>query len=330
MGKPIVVENKFKLDRGRMDDFFAWAEAREDIRIRKEEAGASWPWTQDELFQKFHFNNVFRDDDWTSRVFRNCFYRGHEEAPREQILLNALLARYFGAVNLPMRVGWLPTWNETVRQEVDLEARNILGRDVWLWTPAYRLAGDRGFGDKIQNVLNVLDNYWNLRGDILAAVFDPSAAMEEEHLTWYAAARELRWVRGLGTRGFMTGQILLDACWTHFWRTDSGGWLPRDFDKWVPLSALARECCNWVCGRDPKDPLKKPENIAILRDIHEDWRQSASFGGSTIRLYDTMFALGNWFRYVRFREGWTKYGRRYFPPGTNKRLDYDKKRGAGR
>lgn len=50
-------------------DFFAFARAREEIRLRKE-AGLPAPWTEDPILRDFYFCNVFREDDRTTRWFR--------------------------------------------------------------------------------------------------------------------------------------------------------------------------------------------------------------------------------------------------------------------
>lgn len=53
-----------------LKDFFAFAEEREAIRQRKE-AGEPWPWTKDEVLQRAFFCNIYREDDKTTKWFRN-------------------------------------------------------------------------------------------------------------------------------------------------------------------------------------------------------------------------------------------------------------------
>ena len=48
--------------------FFEWCIEREKIRCKRE-AGEAPPWTQDVVFQRGRFLNVFREDDNGNNVF---------------------------------------------------------------------------------------------------------------------------------------------------------------------------------------------------------------------------------------------------------------------
>lgn len=51
------------------DKFFATARERYKIKLKRD-AGEPWPWTQDTHFQTWSFTNVHREDDKTTRWFR--------------------------------------------------------------------------------------------------------------------------------------------------------------------------------------------------------------------------------------------------------------------
>ena len=53
-----------------LDTYFYWIQERESIRINKEVLGHTPPWTGDEILQKYKFCQVFREDDRTTRWFR--------------------------------------------------------------------------------------------------------------------------------------------------------------------------------------------------------------------------------------------------------------------
>ena len=53
-----------------LDTYFYWIHERESIRINKEVLGHTPPWTDDEVLQKYKFCQVFREDDRTTRWFR--------------------------------------------------------------------------------------------------------------------------------------------------------------------------------------------------------------------------------------------------------------------
>ena len=46
--------------------FFKFCKEREQIRIKREQ-GQSFPWSEDQIFQKGRFLNVFREDDRVSK-----------------------------------------------------------------------------------------------------------------------------------------------------------------------------------------------------------------------------------------------------------------------
>lgn len=51
------------------NQFFAFVNEREHIRIAKESGAPQFMWTQDPVLQKYRFCNVFREDDRTTRYF---------------------------------------------------------------------------------------------------------------------------------------------------------------------------------------------------------------------------------------------------------------------
>ena len=53
-----------------LDRYCYWQTERESIRIKKESAVLSPPWTDDPILQEFKFCQVFREDDRTTRWFR--------------------------------------------------------------------------------------------------------------------------------------------------------------------------------------------------------------------------------------------------------------------
>ena len=53
-----------------LDTYFYWIHERESIRINKEVLSQAPPWTGDEILQKYKFCQVFREDDRTTRWFR--------------------------------------------------------------------------------------------------------------------------------------------------------------------------------------------------------------------------------------------------------------------
>jgi len=135
------------------EDFYAFVSERERIR-RKREARERWPWTQDEVLQKFRFTNVKRSDDRTTKVVERllrtqdeAWVRGADgfedkKARARSHLLNIAVWRRFGSADFIERVGWrrAPS-NESelkVWEEQTVNVANSLWREkVAACTDAY-------------------------------------------------------------------------------------------------------------------------------------------------------------------------------------------------
>jgi hypothetical protein len=76
--------------------FFAYAVKRESIRIRRE-AGNPPPWTDDPILQQFRFCNVFREDDLTTRWFRENLRDPLKENP-EKVIFATVAFRWFNRI----------------------------------------------------------------------------------------------------------------------------------------------------------------------------------------------------------------------------------------
>ena len=68
-----------------LDDFFAFAIERENIRLRRE-AGDPAPWTEDPVLAHNFFCNVYREDDKTTRWFRQEIRDPVAEDPMKSVL----------------------------------------------------------------------------------------------------------------------------------------------------------------------------------------------------------------------------------------------------
>ena len=79
-----------------LDRYCYWQTERESIRIKKESAVLSPPWTDDPILQEFKFCQVFREDDRTTRWFRT-----HIREPmrnEEDVLMATIIFRWFNLI----------------------------------------------------------------------------------------------------------------------------------------------------------------------------------------------------------------------------------------
>ena len=76
--------------------YLYWIEERERIRRKKEDANADPPWTEDEIFKKFKFCQVFREDDRTTRWFAAHIRRPLSAEP--EVAMATIIFRFFNLI----------------------------------------------------------------------------------------------------------------------------------------------------------------------------------------------------------------------------------------
>jgi len=103
-------------------DFFRFANLREHIRIAKETGAPQFMWTQDPILQKFRFCNVFREDDKTTRFFRDTVRDPLRDS--DSVLLATIAWRWFNRIETCQLVP-LEVW-----RRFDLDALEEILRPV--------------------------------------------------------------------------------------------------------------------------------------------------------------------------------------------------------
>ncbi len=78
-------------------NLFEFANERESIRLLRQ-AGVSAPWTKNRRMQRFHFGNIFREDDPTTRFIQKHAISWSPDHPNA-VLFDACVARMFGALD---------------------------------------------------------------------------------------------------------------------------------------------------------------------------------------------------------------------------------------
>lgn len=78
------------------DKFFAYARERYEIHLRRSR-GDPEPWTQDKILRRYPFCNVFREDDRTTRWFREHVREPMRDRP--EVLLATVVFRMFNRIS---------------------------------------------------------------------------------------------------------------------------------------------------------------------------------------------------------------------------------------
>jgi hypothetical protein len=216
-----------------LEPFFEFCLERERIRKRKE-SGQPWPWTEDLVLRNNFFCNVYREDDRTTRWFRDNV-RNHVSASPQQSLSATVAFRWFNRIETgqlilnQLRYGW----DERAALRV-LKAERAAGRPIF--SPAYIICCPGG--PKLEYVA----------ASVTKAV-DRWQVILEDTRTLQAVWSKLCEERGLGA--FMAYEIVTDLRWTdtlrqatdiHTWAnpgpgcTRGLGWLLKGYRKWFVRS----------------------------------------------------------------------------------------------
>lgn len=153
----------------RAKQFFMLARERYNIMLRKNR-GEPWPWTEDTHFQTWRFTNIFREDDRTTRWFRenirdpldsrlhkvDCPYTkqiaGCNCGHWTKLVESTMIFRWFNRVstNQILKDMLLGEWNSQ-------EAKRLLRNEPTVFTGAYIVIG-QPFMPKLDGVLAAIEN----------------------------------------------------------------------------------------------------------------------------------------------------------------------------
>jgi hypothetical protein len=229
--------------------FFWFLQERESIRLKKAR-GEPYPWTTDPILQKFKFTNVKREHDRTTALLIKEFYDPHFNAPREQILLNCAIARYFGTIEFMRAVGWQETFNPDYLISVAAQRKQTGER---VFTGAYMvLAGKvKGVPKHESVVREFLADLWKHR-EILCYGFDQ----------WRLFHELLTEVHGFGGSGFMAKELMLDTRLTSFWPKP-----PVDRNFWTPVGPGSMRGAARILGYTDKRKLSPEQTRDVCLDL---------------------------------------------------------------
>jgi len=167
----------------RIEQFSYWIRERESIRIKKD-AGEKRLWSEDPIFNRFHFCNVHREDDRGTKELRDVVHKHKVE--KEDLPWVYTVARLFNkASSLDMVLRKSASWRELLQDE---RAR---GRIVFHTAYVVSTCGKKM--DKIEYVHNVMDEVQNI---------------EVPDTSCWEAYEALRKVDGLGS--FLAAQVVAD------------------------------------------------------------------------------------------------------------------------
>lgn len=276
-------------------NLFTWlCRERYQIKLRKE-AGQPPPWTEDQLLAKYHFCNVFRSDDSTSRAIYSLL----QVVPEAEQLEAAIHCRLVNRASMVR-----PSWEARKSGSLD-DLEEALDRGK-INTNAYRVNTPRGLLSRRGIAELSLTPRPNLKADLQACT-SLGEAMKRLDQEPYI-------------NGFLGYQILLDLLDIHFW--------PEGFDaSQVFVGPGAARGCLYLHGQDLDYGWKgrefRQESNREVRALAEKMiksltrRVQAAWPAEwpTFTVHETEFMLCELDKYVRkslvLKEGGQVSGRLY-------------------
>ena len=288
--------------------FLRILKTREQIRLAKA-AGAPWPWSDDDVLNRYKFTNVKREHDRTTAWLRANWTAAHVHANAATVLFNCGVFRVFGTVAFAEQTGWtadVSAWDAFLEQ---CNAVACWHAGNHAFTSAYnriRFNAERRKGDA-GPPLDVYEKELSTLEGLRLAVDDIVAAPAGGRLSWRAVCTRLRRVNGFGGSGFMAKEVLLDAM----------GWpsmrqLVHDEGDWTPPGPGARRGLNRLHGRAlnlgslaPADSPGEARFITEMRLVLRTLRSLDPEFCKSVKLdiYDVQFQLCEYDKYCRVGDG---------------------------
>jgi hypothetical protein len=226
----------------RVGELFAFIKERHAIYERRA-AGAAKPWTEDPIFQRFKFCNVYRELDTVTRWITVNWRDAHQADP--QLWFALAVARYINWPDTLEEIGYPVPWRPA---KVLKLMKDRAARKEQVFTGAYFI---NSLGPKYESVVNDrLSELWANRKAVTA-----NLAQATKLADIYAIL-----IRQFGFGSFMVGQVIADLKYASLWQKVS------DWHSWAVSGPGSRRGLNRVCNR----PVRKPWKESVwLETLHE-------------------------------------------------------------
>ena len=204
--------------------FFEFVLERERIRNLREN-GCRRPWTQDPVLNEYRFCNVFREDDRTTRYFRETVRDMMQDNPL--VLMATIGWRWFNRITTCGSIKWWTMYGWD-RELAERDLRPIQKSGVPLVTGAYLIKTPGGV-DKLTGILDCMDVVKEQELDIRTEICHRS--LEHAH-------ERLMQIPYLGR--FMAYEIVTDLRHTYLLRT------AEDIMTWASAGPGCCRGASWV------------------------------------------------------------------------------------
>ena len=269
-----------------IDRFFAFMRERHSI-YEQRQALKPWPWTQDEILQKYRFTNVDRELDATT-----VWFRGNVREPlrRRKVatqLFAAIAFRWFNRMDVGEVMVAHNLYLDWEYGRAMEELRRWRPNGPWV-TGAYIIKAYDGV-DKLTGVCRAIDNAWH-KQDALAAAIVGANSLE-------GAVKALGTLPYLGP--FMAYEVACDMRWTKLLEH------AHDIYTWANPGPGAARGLSRVHGRKLRQTVPRGQMVEEMAFLRDEWEQD-HLGpdlGRRPEMRDVEHSLCEFDKYERVRLG---------------------------
>ncbi len=279
--------------------FLGYIREREIIRIRRSSrADRRPPWTDDPILKEYKFTNVKREYDRTTRFFREL-YRHNNKKPKEEILLNCGIYRYFGTIEFAAAIGWQSKWDPNF---IIQTAKNRLHNKERVFTGAYVITNQGIKAPKEEVVVNVFLQPF-------AEKVDELSVLAKYTNSWEVVHKRLMTVPGFGGTGFMAKEVLLDAILTPVLMDCD------DEDTWSPCGPGGRRGLNRLYGRPVNARTSETQCLDELRYLQKETMRDVDewVGFRILNVHDIQWNCCEFDKYMRIKNKEGRVRSKYKP-----------------
>lgn len=275
-------------------DFFEFMNERHAIHHCRKD-GRPWPWTDDEIFKRYKFCNVFRQlDRGTSYWIKVC----KKNAPLGETVFNTALYRLF---NLPatweLMGKWHNQWDLRSRKRYAKLLATAREHKIRVWSDAYMITGTRAAGRaKHDMAFEAVTEIWLHRREIADLIRQQGETLE-------AVTKTLSPFPAFGR--FLAYEVACDLMHTKRIKAP-------DHLTWANAGPGAKRGLNRVHGRQLKHPLRPNLSLAEMRSLLANSANHWKFKKEPLDLRCIEHSLCEFDKYQRLlnKQG---VGRRYRP-----------------
>lgn len=277
--------------------FWFWINERHRIYLNKDVSKAPWPWTKDEILQKYRFCNVFRELDTVTKWLRVNWRTPYAKHPN--LWFAMCVARQTNKIETFRRLGF-PKGNlvdyvkraEETMEKMDEEGERVYGA-------AYIITAGGQSGPK---------RYYTCRKVLMPIAKRPPDFAESKPISLEKMWCQLREYEGFGP--FISYEVASDLRWTRYYDGS-------DHMSWAnPGPGAKRGICRLLSGSKDGIDINGEDLLREMRLLLRMSRQKGTIGNHVpaLEMRDIEHSLCETDKYLRVKTGEGRPKQKYEAP----------------